>query len=116
MMNLIKIINLLAITVGLIMALVFFSEFRSITENPIDYTNVYHISPNSPEWQFQSIDNFQNWNIVAGIVALLYVSLNGFCLFTKQIKFRYAIMILNVILIITAIVNFYIWSASGFDH
>lgn len=112
----IKIKSLLAITIGLVMTLVFFSEIRAITENPIDYINVYQISKNSPEWKFQSIKNFQKWNIIAGIIALLYVSLNGLSLFTKQVKIKYAILIIDGLLIITAIVNFCIWSTSGFDH
>ena len=112
----IKIKSLLAIVIGLVIALIFFSEISAVTENPIDYINVYHISKNSTEWKFQTIENFQKWNIVAGIIALLYVSLNGLSLFTKQVRIKYAILILDGLLIITGIVNFCIWSASGFDH
>ena len=87
-----------------------------MTESPIVYITVCQSSKECTEWKFQTIENFQKWNIVAGIIALLYVSLNGLSLFTKQVRIKYAILILDGLLIITGIVNFCIWSASGFDH
>ncbi len=112
----IKIKSLLAIGIGLVIALVFFSEISAITQNPIDYTNIYHISKSSIEWKYQSIENFQKWNLIAGIITLLYVVLSALSLFMKQTRIKYAILFVDGLLVVISIVNFYIWSTSGFDH
>ena len=116
MLTLLKFKAVLAILIGFIISIVFFTEIACISKNTDEYIHVYNISRDSVEWKYQSIDNFKNWNLIAAIIGVFYVSLNVWSLMGKNIKIKYALFILDLILIFLIFINFYFWSESGFNH
>lgn len=116
MMTFLKIKSIFIIIVGLIFAVVFVSEIGAINENAEEYIKIYGISESSPEWKYQSVDNFKKWNVIIGLLVLFYVFLNGLSLITKKLSTKYLVLIIDVLIMMLMIINFCLWSASGFDH
>lgn len=116
MKKILKIKLIIASILGLVLSISFFSEYTAITENPTDYINVYQIWSGSSSWKFQSIANFQKWNLIAGTLAFLYSYLNGLCMITKNQRLKQCVLLIDVLLILACVTGFFYWYASGSDH
>lgn len=111
-----RIKSFIGIAIALVLLIVFFLEVGAINETPEDYVNVYHISEKSDNWQYKSIENFQIWNVLGGLVCIGYIIISIINLLKRIKVLRYGILIFEIVVIAWSVYNFYFWAGTGFDH
>ena len=87
-----------------------------ISENPYEYSMVYHFDESSAEWRLRSIEHYKMWDLMEASICGLYIILNIFFLVRGNRYLKYILLAIEVFVFIYFIIAFYQWSASGFDH
>lgn len=95
-MNLfLKIKSIIGLILAVTFAFVFILESYSVLENSTGY---YYISSQSREWQYQSINYYHTWCLICAGVSLLYAGISVLSLFLRKRKFKYILLIFDIIL------------------
>lgn len=116
MNKVLKFKSVITIFIAFLLMFIQLFDYISISDNTIEYVNVYKISIKSEKWIYRSISNFKIWKLIQIVFFITYIVLNVIYILQLKRKIQKVLIFIECILFIFFIYSFVLWVISGYDH